>query len=79
MAANAAGAPSCRSPTSCCSTSPKRISTRPRADELYQMLTQENRRRAVVVVSHDEHKFPNVAGRRIWHVEEQKVIERAEW
>ncbi len=48
-------------------------------DELYQMLTQENRRRAVVVVSHDEHKFPNVAGRRIWHVEEQKVIERAEW
>ncbi len=48
-------------------------------DELYQMLTQENHRRAVVVVSHDEHKFPNVAGRRIWHVEEQKVTERAEW
>ncbi len=48
-------------------------------DELYQMLSQENHRRAVVVVSHDEHKFPHVAGRRIWHVEDQKVIERAKW
>lgn len=47
--------------------------------ELYQILQQRNQHCAIVVVSHDEHQFPHIANRRIWHVEDRQVIERAEW
>lgn len=47
--------------------------------ELYQILQQRNQHCAIVVVSHDEHQFPHIANRRIWHVEDRQVVERAEW
>lgn len=47
--------------------------------ELYSLLTSWHARCAIVVVSHDEHLFPHIADRRLWHVEGQKVQERAEW
>ncbi len=47
--------------------------------ELYKILQQYNQHCAIVVVSHDEHQFPHIANRRIWHVEDRKVVERAEW
>ncbi len=43
--------------------------------ELYDLLAQQSAQRAIVVVSHDEHHFPHIAGRRIWHIEEQSVCE----
>lgn len=43
--------------------------------ELYDLLAQQNEQRAIVVVSHDEHHFPHITGRRIWHIEEQSVCE----
>lgn len=47
--------------------------------ELYQLLEQYNRHCAIVVVSHNEHQFPHISNRRIWHVEEQQVVERDQW
>lgn len=47
--------------------------------ELYQILQQRNQHCAIVVVSHDEHQFPHITNRRIWHVEDRQVVERAEW
>ncbi len=47
--------------------------------ELYQLLEQESHHRTIVVVSHDEHLFPHIANRRIWHVEDKQVVEREEW
>lgn len=47
--------------------------------ELYALLTEWREKCAIVVVSHDEHQFPHIDHRRIWHVEDQKVVEREEW
>ncbi len=47
--------------------------------ELYHFLEQESHHRTIVVVSHDEHLFPHIANRRIWHVEDKQVVEREEW
>lgn len=47
--------------------------------ELYALLSAQSQKRAIVVVSHDEHLFPHIANRRIWHVEERKVMERDSW
>lgn len=49
--------------------------------ELYTLLAAQSQHRAIVVVSHDEHNFPHIAGRRIWHVEERNVneIEENAW
>lgn len=47
--------------------------------ELYDLLAKVSTRCAVAVVSHDERHFPPIAGRRIWHVEDQKVTERDTW
>ena len=47
--------------------------------ELYDLLTLWRSRCAIVVVSHDEHQFPHIADRRIWHVEDRKVTERTYW
>lgn len=47
--------------------------------ELYDLLATVSTHCAVAVVSHDEHHFPSINGRRIWHVEDQKVIERDSW
>lgn len=44
-------------------------------NELYALLTQQSLHRAIVVVSHDEHHFSHINGRRIWHIEEQSVCE----
>lgn len=47
--------------------------------ELYDKLTRRYGHAATVVVSHDEHQFPHLAQRRIWHVEDGRVVERSEW
>ena len=47
--------------------------------ELYALLSAQSQQRAIVVVSHDEHQFPHIANRRIWHIEDQAVTEREEW
>lgn len=47
--------------------------------ELYRLLAGLCGQCAIVVVSHDEHQFPHVEGRRIWHVEDGKVMERSQW
>lgn len=47
--------------------------------ELYEMLGQWSKHCAVVVVSHDEHQFPQKPNLRIWHVEDRQVNERPEW
>lgn len=47
--------------------------------ELYHIFEAYNQHCSIVVVSHDEHEFPHIPNRRIWHIEDQKVIERAEW
>lgn len=47
--------------------------------ELYHIFEAYNQHCSIVVVSHDEHEFPHIHNRRIWHIEDQKVIERAEW
>lgn len=47
--------------------------------ELYDMLRGMAQHCAIVVVSHDEHQFPHIASRRIWHVEDRQVTEREEW
>lgn len=47
--------------------------------ELYALLQSWNSDRAIVVVSHDEHRFPQFSNRRIWHVEENQVTERELW
>ena len=51
----------------------------PSRAELYDMLTRQSEHRAIVVVSHDEHQFPHIPTRRIWHVENKAVVEREEW
>lgn len=43
--------------------------------ELYRILGHEAQKRAIVVVSHDEHLFPFIEHRKVWHVEEKKVTE----
>ena len=47
--------------------------------ELYALLEQMAEHCAIVVVSHDEHQFPSFPTRRIWHVDDRSVTERAEW
>lgn len=47
--------------------------------ELYTLLQTWNAGRAIVVVSHDEHRFPQFSNRRIWHVDENQVTERDSW
>lgn len=47
--------------------------------ELYAILGEWATRCAIVVVSHDEQLFPHIAGRRIWHVDDRHVEERADW
>lgn len=47
--------------------------------ELYHILEKYNQHCSIVVVSHDERDFPHITNRRIWHIEEQKVTERANW
>ena len=47
--------------------------------QLYGILQEQNRHCAIVVVSHDEHLFPHISGRRIWHVEDGQVTERETW
>ena len=47
--------------------------------ELYALLTTQSQQRAIVVVSHHEQQFPHIAHRRIWHVEQRKVVEQNEW
>ena len=47
--------------------------------ELYHIFEQYNKHCSFVVVSHDEHQFPHLPNRRIWHVEDKKVTERTEW
>ena len=47
--------------------------------QLYDILQEQNQQCAIVVVSHDEHLFPHITGRRIWHVEDGGVMERETW
>ena len=47
--------------------------------QLYSILQEQNHQCAIVVVSHDEHLFPHIADRRIWHVEDGGVTERETW
>ena len=47
--------------------------------ELYTLLQRYRSVGAILVVSHDEHVFPQVPGRKIWHVEDGAVVEREEW
>lgn len=47
--------------------------------ELYHIFKAYNQHCSIVVVSHDEHDFPHIPNRRIWHIEDRKVTERAEW
>lgn len=47
--------------------------------ELYALLAEWSTRCAIVVVSHDEHLFPHIANRRIWHVDDRQVTDRAYW
>ncbi len=47
--------------------------------ELYDQLQALSAHCAIVVVSHDEHRFPLFPNLRIWHIEDRKVTERAEW
>lgn len=48
-------------------------------NEFYDILVQQTQHSAVVTVSHDEKSFPHPVGRRIWHVEDGAVKERADW
>ena len=48
----------------------------PSRTKLYAMLAEQNHQRAIVVVSHDNHMFPQVPDCRIWHVEDGSVTER---
>ena len=41
--------------------------------ELYRILGHEAQKRTIVVVSHDEHLFPYIEHRKIWHVEDRAV------
>ena len=47
----------------------------PSREELYHILRRWSERCAMVVVSHNVDHFPEIAGRRIWHVEERCVRE----
>lgn len=47
--------------------------------ELYHLLLSLRSECAIVIVSHDAQGFPPVEGRRIWHIEEQQVVEQEEW
>ena len=47
----------------------------PSREELYGILQRWSRHCAMVVVSHNVEHFPEIAGRRIWHVEQRCVSE----
>ncbi|EJX07628.1 zinc ABC superfamily ATP binding cassette transporter, ABC protein [gut metagenome] len=47
--------------------------------ELYSLLLRYRSAGAVLVVSHNQQVFPQVPGRKIWHVEDGAVVEREEW
>lgn len=48
-------------------------------NELYNILTLLRNRCAIAVVSHNEHQFPQLPERRIWHIENGAVKEQAVW